>query len=224
LAGHTLLVSLYGIMLATGFVLSNIELARQGVHTVLVIASAACTAVTIRLAPPCLPPWLRIVQNKYIVWIIMYRWMQYWRQRRQQPLDDASTKEIPWELYFAFFMSHVCMFFLGYYKCMIGDSTNQIEASRINSGHSKTSWVKLAEFSVWLELICLKWPPSCLHLRSERSEIMGARTYVSVEFFTATRHACKNNIAFCCFLSLRLHHSGAIIPLWEKAQNLFKIP
>jgi len=139
LAGHTLLVSLYGIMLATGFVLSNIELARQGIHTVLVIASAACTAATIRLAPPLLPSWLRIVQNKYMVWIIMYRWMQYWRWRRQQPLGDAFTEEIPWELYFAFFMSHVCMFALGYYKCIIGYSTNQIEASQINYGHAKTS-------------------------------------------------------------------------------------
>jgi len=126
LAGHTLLISLYGIMLATGFVLSAIELAPQGIFPVLVIGSAACTVTTVRLSPPFLPQWLRIVQNKYIVWVVMYRWMQYWL-RRHQSLEDASREEIPPELYFAFLITNVCMFAHGYYKCTFGYSAEQTE-------------------------------------------------------------------------------------------------
>ncbi|GAX27385.1 hypothetical protein FisN_23Hh156 [Fistulifera solaris] len=74
LASHTLLVGLYGIMLATGFVLANIELLRHPLHHLLLVASCSALAISIRLSPNV--GLLQPLQNKYILWSAVWCFLQ----------------------------------------------------------------------------------------------------------------------------------------------------
>lgn len=112
LASHTLLVGLYGLMLVTGFLLANIELIRHPLHHLLLIASSSALATSIRLGPKV--AFLKTLQNKYILWSVIWCFIQVVRRVESTVESNASLLT---SLVIFFLITHACMVVAGAHYC-----------------------------------------------------------------------------------------------------------
>lgn len=114
LAGHTLLVSLYGLMLIAGFIFGNIEVTRHSLNHFLVMGTIAHTVCAIRLSPyRFIPHWAK---NKYLLWTLAFVSMN-WLRTEYIGVDAAGTGGISPPLLVSFFATMAAMAVVGYSKC-----------------------------------------------------------------------------------------------------------
>lgn len=114
LASHSLLVSLYGVMLITGFYVCDSETGLQGGTAKLINAFATTAAFSVRLSPRW--PWpLNFVQSKYVVWPVIFLLIQGLRPL----IMRADNAVVPLEgLVFATAVSSAASFAVVIYKCL----------------------------------------------------------------------------------------------------------
>jgi hypothetical protein len=107
LAGHTALVTLYGIALFVSMAVSIYEYYRVDETIFLTVATIGHLTVVQRMAP--WPEFLKLVSNKYVVWMtagLVLRQARPW-------LESAATTA---DMRLVFFATMVPMWALGWYK------------------------------------------------------------------------------------------------------------
>ena len=124
LATHNVLVGLYGIMLITGFLLANIELIRHPLQQLFLIASSSALATSIRLGPKV--TFLKPLQNKYILWSVIWCLMQM--VRRVESSVDGDRMLLSLGVFFL--LTHVSVVLVGVHYCRAAETGTCTEVNK----------------------------------------------------------------------------------------------
>jgi hypothetical protein len=115
LAGHYLLVSLYGLLLVGGVYVCHTEVLLAGIQTLRIFLFATTLSFVIRLAPRLPFPFL-VIQSKYVLWPCIFLLMQSLRPLVYNEVAILSEQQ----LLYAGLASVAASMVLCFYKCSYG--------------------------------------------------------------------------------------------------------
>lgn len=116
LASHGFLVTCYGILLVVITVIGNMEVAKEGIGHSILMNTMVLLSFLLRVSPPVVPVLSKVLQNKFILWIVIWWLIQHFR-----PTSD-NQDTVPFELGIAFCVCVLCVIGLGYARTCQSDS------------------------------------------------------------------------------------------------------